>query len=399
MEHGFGGVVQPLPFLFIEMAEDGFAGGLSAEMDVGGFPSHGVQEAEFGVGGAQGGEFDAGAVGTEAADDPASAQLDEGIGTADGAGDDGLVEDLSRAAVVLRIKALSPVGGGRDQGFGFAGNAAAVPVGDGYIAGVAETAESGDAVRETIAEAGRGHQMLEGIDGADRGFGFEGGECVHLLPEADGIAEIAFGDAAEPLMLFAQHEGASLFAHGIAIAFEQGTANVLAFEGEASGLGGQMSTDGEADQVDGVGHGPGFVEIVDTPDESAFDVAPGAEIFDVKISDGEDLRGAGKVGTDLRPELRPAVISGAEEQEDVRLHVGVFEAEVLLVDLRVVGQPGFELAGGFDYVHAGNDSGGGMGSQRLSPQRTLRARRQRQGKTIAALESRIDITRKGDGSH
>jgi hypothetical protein len=41
----------------------------------------------------------------------------------------------------------------------------------------------------------------------------------------------------------------------------------------------------------------------------------------------------------------------------------VLEAEVLLVNASALGQPGLELAGGFDDVHAGNDSGGGMGSQ------------------------------------
>jgi len=205
--------------------------------------------------------------------------------------------------------------------------------------------------------------MLEGIGGADGGFGFEGGKGVYFLPEMDGIAEFSFSDAAEPLMPFSQHERATFFLQAFAIAFEHGAANVLAFEGETSGFDGQMGADGEPHQVDGVSHGPGFVEIVDAPYESAFDVAPGAEIFDMKIADGEDLRGAGEIGTDLRPELRPAVISGAKKHEDVRLHVGVFETEVLLVNLGVVGQPGFELAGGFDYVHAGNDSGGAAGSQ------------------------------------
>ena len=108
LEHGFGGVVQPLRFLLVEMAEDEFAGGWSAEMDVGGFPSHGVEQAKFGVGGAQGCEFDAGAVRAEAANDPASAQLDERIGTADGAVDDGLVEDFGGAVVALEPRRSEP---------------------------------------------------------------------------------------------------------------------------------------------------------------------------------------------------------------------------------------------------------------------------------------------------
>ena len=79
------------------------------------------------------------------------------------------------------------------------------------------------------------------------------------------------------------------------------------------------------------------------------------------------LRGLGEVGTYFRPELRPAVVGGAEEHEDVLLHVRVFQAEVFLIDAGALGQPGFELARGFDYVHAGNDSGWGMGSQMLKP--------------------------------
>src|SRR5271154_6056052 len=150
----------------------------------------------------EGRQFDAGAVGAEAADDPAAAELDEGVGTADGAVDDGLVEDFGGAAVFIGGDAVGPVGGGWDQGFGFAGDASAVPVGDGYVASVAEAAESGGAVGQAVRDVGCGHQVLESVDGADGALGFQGGEGVHFLPEVDGIAEFAFGDAAEPLMLF-----------------------------------------------------------------------------------------------------------------------------------------------------------------------------------------------------
>ncbi len=124
-----------------------------------------------------------------------------------------------------------------------------------------------------------------------------------------------------------------------------------------------MGADGEAYQIDGVGHGPGFVEIVDAPDEPAFDVAPCAEVFEVKIANGKDMRGAGEVGTNLGPEFRPTVVGAAKEEEDVRLHVGVFETEVSPVDVGALSQPSLELASGLDYVHAGNDSDGGTRSQ------------------------------------
>jgi hypothetical protein len=39
----------------------------------------------------------------------------------------------------------------------------------------------------------------------------------------------------------------------------------------------------------------------------------------------------------------------------------VFKAEVFLVEVRALGEPVLELAGSFDDVHAGNDSGGENG--------------------------------------
>jgi hypothetical protein len=39
----------------------------------------------------------------------------------------------------------------------------------------------------------------------------------------------------------------------------------------------------------------------------------------------------------------------------------VFEAEIFLIEVSAFCQPVFELAGGFDHVHGGNDSGGENG--------------------------------------
>ena len=94
IEHGLRGVVQPLPFLLIEMAKDGFTREWSAQMDVGSFKSHGVEQSEFGIRAAQGREFNARTVGAEAADNPASAQLHKRIRTAYCARDDGLIQNV-----------------------------------------------------------------------------------------------------------------------------------------------------------------------------------------------------------------------------------------------------------------------------------------------------------------
>ena len=223
---------------------------------------------------------------------------------------------------------------------------------------MAEAAQSGDAVHEAIRDTGCGHKMFNRIDGADGDFGFDRAKRVHLLPEADGIPQLAFRDETQPLMLLPQHEGAPLVAQAFAITVEQRVANVFALEWKASGLDGKMSADGKPHQIDGVDHGPGFVEVIHSPDETAFDVAPSAEIFHMKIADGENVRGLGEIRTDLRPELRPAVAGGAKERKEFRLHASVLETKVFLVEMSALGQPFFEIAGGFDDVHAGNDSDG-----------------------------------------
>jgi hypothetical protein len=47
----------------------------------------------------------------------------------------------------------------------------------------------------------------------------------------------------------------------------------------------------------------------------------------------------------------------------------VLGAEVFLVEVSALGKPVFELAGGFDNIHAGNDSGGENGKSNMSTRR------------------------------
>ena len=207
----------------------------------------------------------------------------------------------------------------------------------------------------------RRHQVLESVYGADGNFGLEGGKRVHFCPEVDGVAEFTFRDQAKPLVFFTKHESASFFAHAFSIAFEQCVADVFAFEGKTSGLGGEMGADGRPNQIDGIGHGPGLIKVVDSPDQPALDVTPGTKILNVEIADSQNLRSFGEIRANFGPELRPTVKGRAEEREKLFLHAGVFEAKILLVQMCVLRQPGLELAGGLDHVHGGNDSGGANG--------------------------------------
>ena len=111
-------------------------------MDVGSLPSHRVEKVKRRRRLTHGHDFDAGTVRAEAANDPAAAQLHKRVGTTNGATDDGLVENFRWSGVIA-----GPVAGGGNQSFGFAGDASAVPLGDGDETLVPEAAESSNAVR------------------------------------------------------------------------------------------------------------------------------------------------------------------------------------------------------------------------------------------------------------
>src|ERR1700739_2391066 len=114
-------------------------------------------------------------MGTEPANDPASAQLDKGIGTAHSPADNRLIKDFGGTFL-----SLSPAASRRDQGFRFAGNPAAVPVGDGDKAGVSQASQPRNAMRNAVIEIAVWHQMLDGVDGADGHVGLDSGQSIHF---------------------------------------------------------------------------------------------------------------------------------------------------------------------------------------------------------------------------
>ncbi len=107
----------------------------------------------------------------------------------------------------------------------------------------------------------------------------------------------------------------------------------------------------------------GFVEIIDSPDQASLDVSPCPEIFNVKVTHCQNMRSLGEIRADLRPYLCPAIISGTQKGKDIGLHVGVFEAKVLLDDRSAARQPILEVSSCLDDVHTAEDSEGGERSQ------------------------------------
>jgi hypothetical protein len=154
-------------------------------------------------------------------------------------------------------------------------------------------------------------------------------------------------------MVLAEKEWlASLVKVGL-VAIENCIADVFSVQWQVTCLSGEMGTDCKTDDVVRVGERVGFVKVVDSPNETAFDVTPRAEILDVEIANREYTRCLIQLSTDLWPNLRPTIVGGAEKTERVRIHGGVLEIQVFLQDPNMTAKPCFEAAGGFDDVHVG----------------------------------------------
>jgi hypothetical protein len=61
-------------------------------------------------------------------------------------------------------------------------------------------------------------------------------------------------------------------------------------QGEVFRINGQIGACGQAHEIHGIGCGPGLIEIVDSPDQTAFDVPPGSKVLHMQIADREHVR-------------------------------------------------------------------------------------------------------------
>lgn len=92
-------------------------------------------------------------------------------------------------------------------------------------------------------------------------------------------------------------------------------------------------------KIDGIRHAGDFIEIVDAPDQPAFGIAPGAEIFDMQIADRENARGLGKVWQRVLPQSGPAIEGAPQEYEHRVLHELVLELQVGLDNIQALAEP------------------------------------------------------------
>ncbi len=82
-------------------------------------------------------------------------------------------------------------------------------------------------------------------------------------------------------MLFAKDEWAAFRPDTLPISFENAVARLPTSDGEMFGFDRQVGTHCKTKEIERVGQRMSFIEIVDTPDEPSFSVAPRTKVLDV----------------------------------------------------------------------------------------------------------------------
>lgn len=115
--------------------------------------------------------------------------------------------------------------------------------------------------------------------------------------------------------------------------------------------GSENGAGGEADEVLSEGEGSGFIEVVDAPDQAALGIAPGAEVFHVQITDGENVESARQLRAEFGPELDSAIESSAKEAEGIVRHGPVLLLEIGWDKFEMSAKPFFIASGGLGDAH------------------------------------------------
>ena len=115
------------------------------------------------------------------------------------------------------------------------------------------------------------------------------------------------------------------------VALEDGCAH-LRRAGPPAGIC-QQSARRQPEKVQHIGHLGRLIEVVDAPDQTAIGVAPGAEILQMDIADGENGGRVRQIRTDLEDRLGPAPVGGAKKDEGALLHLLMLEGDILRDEL------------------------------------------------------------------
>jgi hypothetical protein len=125
------------------------------------------------------------------------------------------------------------------------------------------------------------------------------GSAASFCQKPTGVAQTGPYHFEQPCVFDAEHPRPPAGCQARFVSGGDLRARVPVENAELRGVDRDMRAGGQPNQIYGIRHAADFVEVVDAPDQAAFDVAPCAEIFHVQIADGEQLRSFGALSADL----------------------------------------------------------------------------------------------------
>jgi len=171
--------------------------------------------------------------------------------------------------------------------------------------------------------------MFKGVAGIARRTRSRDREHVQFAPEVIDRLDRIDPETLQMLLAFGEGYWRATGAQALPVSCGQVIAGVSQVKVKQVGIDCQLHAGCEPHQVVRVRQGPRLVEVVDPPDKTPFNVAPGAETVDVQIAHCKCLRrvlyGAGHV---LCPQLDPSIKSTFEKCEKLLPHRGMLVTQV-----------------------------------------------------------------------
>ena len=168
----------------------------------------------------------------------------------------------------------------------------------------------------------------QGLPHVDRKLLPKRRQFAQLLPVAGWIAQIADRQVTQPTVLRRQHKRQSAFFQCFPVACQDRIANVCHITRQAVLAHSQGSAGRKPHQIIRAGHWAGFIKVINSPNQAALAIAPGPEVFDMKIAHSEHQRRVRQLRTDLGPQLHPAVKGGPKEGERAFRHPLMFDKQI-----------------------------------------------------------------------
>ena len=108
-------------------------------------------------------------------------------------------------------------------------------------------------------------------------------------------------------MAFFEYERPAAGSQRFGITVQHGVCGIVELDRESVLLLRDRCARDQPNEIDRIGHPCNLVEIIDSPDQPPFGVAPRAKIFHVKVTHRQHAGSLGETSTDIEPQWNPAI--------------------------------------------------------------------------------------------